>query len=235
MLCRVISYSYSSLLVVCPPAGHDHTETHSCPGLVKKSVWTTGPSMWSSHVKHFFWIEACKVAFAARLWFTWTILNYSVCTVATVTMFFISELSTACIAERPSRHKQRHTGQGRLLHPKCCVHIPAISECGSMLAGVLQLYIIQMTERIKDSVDCQSETISKENSFSNNPRPPHHTHTQSQDRVRGDGVSRGWSPWVDRVVGEILKCPGSESKMLASGSRGGSVASGDGFGWFWGG
>lgn len=53
MLCRVISYSYSSLLVVCPPAGHDHTETHSCPGLVKKSFWTTGPSMWSSHVEHF--------------------------------------------------------------------------------------------------------------------------------------------------------------------------------------
>lgn len=42
------------------------------------------------------------------------------------------------------------------------VHISAISECGSMPAGFLQLHIIQLTERIKDSMGCQSETISKE-------------------------------------------------------------------------
>lgn len=42
------------------------------------------------------------------------------------------------------------------------VHISAISECGSMPAGFLQLHIIQLTVRIKDSMGCQSETISKE-------------------------------------------------------------------------
>ena len=58
-----------------------------------------------------------------------------------------SSLLTVRMAKRPSRHKQRHTGQGRLLYSKCCSY-PSHQRMW-INAWFLQLYIPVMTEQIK--------------------------------------------------------------------------------------
>lgn len=116
--------------------------------------------------------------------FNFTILNYNVINKAsfftgtTVTMFSNSEWILLSYWQRVSLNDPVDTSsatQGRAgSFILSAVHIPTISECGSML-GFTALHPWNDCAD-KDSVDCQSETISKEIPSVITP-PHHHPHT----------------------------------------------------------
>lgn len=110
------------------------------------------------------------------------------------------------------------------------VHIPAISGCGSML-GFTALHPWNDWAN-KDSLECQSETISKEIPSVTTPTSPTsntltHTH-RAQDRVREDGVSAVGAPEFMKERHPKMKHPGY--KMPQSRNKERAFAGGDNFG-----
>lgn len=105
-------------------------------------------SLTSSTACMCFWAEACRAPHVQ--------MNYSASFSRVV-----SSLRLCAGLNDPADTSSATQGRAGFLIVSA-VHIWAISACGSMPAGFLQLHIIQLTERIKDSMGCQSETISKE-------------------------------------------------------------------------
>lgn len=135
-------YSYSSLLSPSSSTAYMQILTRvkclkniqTCENISSTSAHSTLHmyDMWSNLQRNWPLRCAAHLHSTETMHFNFTILNYNVInkavfTVTLVTLFSSSEWIRRSywpyITERPSRHGQRHTGQGRLLHSKCCSYL----------------------------------------------------------------------------------------------------------------
>lgn len=174
---------------------HNQTSKDSLTQLQQQDFWTTDTLRARGELN---WFQRCEGRPLQHRQFTSTSLFLTTMFLQSHCFPALSESSllTVRMAKRPSRHKQRHTGQGRLLYSKCCSH-PSHQRM-RINAWFLQLYIPVMTEQIKTAWTVSQGLLVKKFLQQKQP-PPLTTHT-AQDGARGDGLSWGWSPGVDGDV-----------------------------------
>ena len=170
---------------------HNQTSKDSLTQLQQQDFWTTDTLRARGELN---WFQRCEGRPLQHRQFTSTSLFLTTMFLQSHCFPALSESSllTVRMAKRPSRHKQRHTGQGRLLYSKCCSH-PSHQRM-RINAWFLQLYIPVMTEQIKTAWTVSQGLLVKKFLQQKQPPPPQPHHTHSTGRSERRWVELGVEP-----------------------------------------